>query len=176
MCCILYYHSIYGVLSHYVDMILTGYGVMYWQSCVFCSCFIILYIYLVYLDYFYICGDCSPVRFLEVNKNSIQFNSIMWATETDFNQRTSQIEIDSSKIKLNEMPPFYYLWPHILQYFPQCRSIICTLLNTTYEESYVPIEHHDRAIISNKLHLVHCCTLWKAGRLFYLVTLMLPLL
>jgi hypothetical protein len=37
-----------------------------------CNRFIILYIYLVYLDYFYICGDCAPVRVLEVNKNSIQ--------------------------------------------------------------------------------------------------------
>jgi hypothetical protein len=75
-CCILYYHFVYGVLSHYVNMILIVYGVMYWQSCVFCNCFTILYIYLVYLDYFYICGDCSPVRFLEVNKNSIQFNNL----------------------------------------------------------------------------------------------------
>jgi hypothetical protein len=29
MCCILYYHFVYGVLSHYVDMVLIVYGVMY---------------------------------------------------------------------------------------------------------------------------------------------------
>jgi hypothetical protein len=27
-----------------------------------------IYIWNVYLDYYYIYGDCSPVRFLEVNK------------------------------------------------------------------------------------------------------------
>jgi hypothetical protein len=70
MCCILYYHFVYGVLSYYVDDI----------DCIWCyaltklcvrNCFIILYIaWNVYLDYFYIYGDCSPVRFLEVNKET----------------------------------------------------------------------------------------------------------
>jgi hypothetical protein len=78
MCCVLYYHFVYGVLSHYVDMILIVYGVMYWQSCVFTTVLLYcIYIWNVYLDYFYIYGDCSPVRFLEVNKE-MKWNENMY--------------------------------------------------------------------------------------------------